>query len=259
MKKGIFTYRNDITTAQQYEYIKAAGFDSVIVWWGEEKHQHLKLARKFGLEICNVHLPFDDIRKLWIPNNSGSDDYASWLCGQINDCKNYGIEIAVIHVSRGIDTYPPNEQGLDRLKRIVENAEKAKVIIAFENLRLLDYLDYTFDHIQSDYIGFCYDSGHQNCFSPERDVLDDYKDKLIALHIADNDGNDDIHSLPYDGTVDWMAFAKKLAEIKYTGVLSLEIQQDRNPIYEKLFPREFFELSFERAKKFEDEIKRFLK
>ena len=246
MKKGIFTYRNDITLEEQYQLIKQAGFNSVMIWWGEQKDDYISLSNKYNLEICNAHLPFEDIRKLWIPDNYG-DDYALWLCKQIESLGNSGINTAVLHVSRGTDTYPCNEKGLGRIKRIVETAEKSKVKIAFENLRIIGYLDYIFKNIQSDNIGFCYDSGHHNYMSPERDLLTDFGDKLIALHLNDNMGDSDIHMLPYDGTTNWQEVTNKLISLRYDGVISLEVQQDRHIMYSNMEPSEFFRTAFERA------------
>lgn len=257
MRKGIYTYRNDITIEQQHRFIKQAGFDSVMIWWGDQKDEYIKSCAKYDLEICCAHLPFEDVRKLWLPGINDGEEYSQYLCEQISEIGIKGIPVAVMHLTKGSDTYPYNIKGIDRLKRVVDVAEKSDVKIAFENLRLTRYLDYVFDHIHSNNIGFCYDSGHQHYFSPERDVLSDFKHKLLALHIADNDGNADTHSLPYDGTVNWNAFAKILAEIQYSGVLSLEVQQDRDPIYAELSAKEFFELAFERVRRFESEIKNF--
>ena len=254
MKKGIFTYRNDITLEQQHQLIKQAGFDSIMIWWGEQKDEYLSLSNKYNLEICNAHLPFEDIRKLWTPDNNDSDEYAQWLCKQIVELGNCGVNIAVMHLSRGIDTYPCNDKGLDRLKRIVETAEKSKVKIGFENLRLIGYLDYIFENIQSDNIGFCYDSGHHNCMCPERDLLSNFGDKLIALHLDDNMGDSDIHMLPYDGTADWEKVTDKLATLNYDSVISLEVQQDRHKMYAEMEPYEFLCTAFERASKIETEL-----
>jgi sugar phosphate isomerase/epimerase len=75
-------------------------------------------------------------------------------------------------------------------------------IIALENLRKPEYLDFLFDNIKSDKLKFCYDSGHNNCFTPEIDCLGKYGDKLIALHLHDNDGTCDQHLLPFNGTME---------------------------------------------------------
>lgn len=254
MKKGIYTYRNDISLDQLHRIIHQAGFDSVMIWWGENREEYLKCAAKYNLEISNAHLPFDDISKLWIPNSSAGDEHAQWLCEQIAVLGACEIPVAVMHLTKGPATHPYNSTGLDRIKRIVESAEKSGVKIAFENLWLTNYLDYVFDNIYSENIGFCYDIGHQHYFSPERDVLNDFKNKLLALHISDNDSEKDSHSLPYDGTVNWTAFAKTLSEISYNGVLSLEVQQERNPIYANLCAQEFIELAYERVYRFENEI-----
>lgn len=255
MKKGIFTYRNDITLDEQYKLIKKAGFDSVMIWWGEEKDDYINLSNKYNIEICNAHLPFEDIRKLWVPD-TGGDDYAMWLCKQVESLGNSGIKIAVMHTSRGTDTYPCNVKGLERIKRIVETAEKSNVKIAFENLRVINYLDYIFENIKSDNICFCYDSGHHNYMSPERDLLAGFGDKLIALHLNDNMGDSDDHMLPYDGTSDWEQITDMLVSLRYDGVISLEVQQDRHVKYSNMEPYEFFCAAFEKASKIEMELLR---
>ena len=50
--------------------------------------------------------------------------------------------------------------------------------------------------------------------------------RLKLLHVHDNDAQRDRHWLPFDGVVDWKAFAKALAEEHYGGILSLEIKTD---------------------------------
>lgn len=253
MRKGIFTYRNDITLDKQYELIQKAGFDSVMIWWGEDKEDYIDLSKRYRLEICNAHLPYVDARRLWIPDNDG-DEYAQWLCDQIIDLGSHGVYVAVLHVSRGIDTSPCNEKGLERIKRIAEAAGRANVRVAVENLRLISYLDYIFSHVHSDNIGFCYDSGHHNYMSPERDLLSDFGDKLIALHLNDNMGDDDSHMLPYDGTADWDEIIDKIASTGYDSTISLEVQQERHIMYSDIEPYEFFCMAFDKALKVEKEL-----
>jgi sugar phosphate isomerase/epimerase len=59
------------------------------------------------------------------------------------------------------------------------------------------YIDNIFKNIKSDRLKFCYDSGHENCFTPGADFLAKYGDKLAALHHHDNDGSSDQHLLPF--------------------------------------------------------------
>jgi len=128
-----------------------------------------------------------------------------------------------MHVT-GSDNPPPYSQlGLDRFKQLAEKAEKAGITIALENVWRLEYLDYIFDNIKSDKLKFCYDSGHENCFTHGADCLSKYGDKLAALHLHDNDGLNDQHILPFGGNVNWDRIMTKIKELNYRGVLALEI------------------------------------
>jgi sugar phosphate isomerase/epimerase len=96
------------------------------------------------------------------------------------------------------------------------------VNVAFENLRRLGYLKYILSHVDSPRAGFCYDSGHHNCRTPNEDLLSQYGSRLMALHLHDNDGSDDQHRLPFDGTTDWSATMRRIAQSGYKGALALE-------------------------------------
>lgn len=136
---------------------------------------------------------------------------------------------AVIHGTYG-DTAPSyNQIGFDRIKRLVEVAERKGVNLALENLRQPGALDYIFSKIQSDRLGFCYDSGHENCFTKGTDFLSQYGSKLMALHLHDNDGTDDQHWLPGEGGIDWPVLMKKLKKTGYSGPNALEVE-GRSPV-----------------------------
>lgn len=70
----------------------------------------------------------------------------------------------------------------------------------------------------------CLDTGHANIVppSPAEAVKLIGKDLLMMLHVHDNKGDFDYHLLPFEGTIDWDAFAAALKEIKFDGVISLE-------------------------------------
>lgn len=87
-----------------------------------------------------------------------------------------------------------------------------------------DYLDLVFAQLASPQLKFCYDSGHENYFSPQRDLLAQYGHLLAALHLHDNPGTSDLHALPMTGTVDWPRVAQRLHQSGYPGALALEAQ-----------------------------------
>jgi sugar phosphate isomerase/epimerase len=78
--------------------------------------------------------------------------------------------------------------------------------------------------VNSPYVGICLDTGHVNVFA-EHDLGDAVRQAapyLKTLHIHDNDGKGDRHMLPYLGTANWDSFTTALAEIGYTGSMSME-------------------------------------
>ena len=54
------------------------------------------------------------------------------------------------------------------------------------------------------------------------------KDKLVTLHVHDNDGVNDLHRFPFDGVINWESFAKALSELGEDVVLSLETSASRS-------------------------------
>jgi len=243
----------DLPIKELLRLIKQAGFDGAMVWWSERngKSDYLfapRLARESGLIIENIHAPFMDCNNIWLDDLSGNE-LADLYLGMIDDCVDYEIPTIVLHISSGDETPPYGGIGLDRIKRIVDKAERRGVNIAFENLRKAEYLDYVLGNIDSPRAGFCYDSGHHNCRGyPEEDLLGKYGDRLMALHLHDNDGSGDQHLLPFDGAIDWPRAMKEIAATGYKGAIALESD---NTGYEELPPEQFLRLAFERAKKLE--------
>lgn len=237
-----------------YQLIKQVGFDGVMLWWGEmqddlnlEKHKNPDRAREQGLFIENVHAPFHGASNLWLDNIEGQD-YAERINSSIEDCAIHEIPTIVAHVSCREALPLKRKVGLNRLKKIVDTAEKKGINIAIENLRRPEYFEYIFGNIKSERLKFCFDSGHQNCRTPDYDFLSQYKDKLIAIHLHDNDGKEDQHLLPYDGTTDWGKIMRRLKEIDYKGYISLEAA---NLGYENLEnnPLAFLNIAYGRAKR----------
>jgi L-ribulose-5-phosphate 3-epimerase len=218
-----------ITSEERFQLIKAAGFDGVLLWWDDESFREtetqtsqLKLARREGLFVENIHTPFLDVNNLWLANATG-DRFENTLKQCIIDCGRHEIPTAVIHVTQSATPPSPNQIGLDRLKRLVELAESKKVNLALENLRRPEYLDYIFAKLQSDRLGFCYDAGHEHCYCRATDLLAKYGSKLMALHLHDNDGQTDQHQIPGEGTVDWPVLKVKLRQTGYSGPMALEV------------------------------------
>jgi len=230
MDLGIYTWFGfSYSFSDIIKLIKEAGFQYVMTWWGDEfenftgpKEQHPGIIRKTGLKLENVHFPFEGVNDIWEDTTAGQETFDRY-CSYIDDCKTYEIPTAVVHTTSG--DYPPpySQLGLDRFKRLIEKAEKNNVNIALENVRKPEYMDNIFKNIKSDRLKFCYDSGHENCFTPGLDFLAKYGDKLAALHLHDNDGASDQHLLPFMGNVKWERIMAHLKRLEYKGPLAFEI------------------------------------
>lgn len=166
----------------------------------------------------------------------------------VADCAAYEISTMIVHLSSGNDAPPMNLFGLDRIKRITEKAEKHGIKIALENLRNSEGLAYTLGRFDSQNLGFCYDSGHHHCRNPKEDLLTKYGSRLMALHLHDNNGIEDQHLLPFDGTIDWNKTMQKICTTDYSGPIALEVA---NHGYENLPAEEFLSTAFEKARKLE--------
>lgn len=152
-----------------------------------------------------------------------------------------------MHPINGRTHLPNSNIGVERFKKIIEAAEKFDVNIAIENQGNPEYIGLVFSNIQSNRLYFCFDSGHENFYSPHLDLLDLYGDKLIALHLHDNNGKEDAHALPFTGNVNWNKISSKLEKINYTGAIALETL---NKGFEHIeSPLEFLQIALDRAKK----------
>jgi len=230
---------------ERIKLIKDAGFQSVMTWWGEGSKEGNEVSetkpeiiRKYGLKIENAHFSFADINSIWEDTLDGQEILKRYFL-YIDDCKKFEIPTAVMHITSGEITPPYGQLGLSRFKHLVERAEKNGITIALENVRKFEYLDYLFSNIESDRLKFCYDCGHENCFTPGVDYLSKYGDKLTALHLHDNDGTGDQHMLPFSGTVQWEKVINKIKELNYNGALSLEVDAQYSSVINKYTAENF--------------------
>lgn len=81
-----------------------------------------------------------------------------------------------------------------------------------------------------DYVGVCYDSGHGNRGQGSLRQLACAKDRLISIHLHDNDGLADQHNLLFTGTVDWGSLAHIIATSAYSKCASMEVSMRNSGI-----------------------------
>lgn len=115
---------------------------------------------------------------------------------------------------------------LRSMDELIPILEKYKTRIALENMPgdTWEFQRYLLDNYPSEHFGFCFDTGHANI--ELRNQLDDcyeYRSRIIALHIHDNDGKVDGHTAPFTGTLDWKKTAAVIKDSGYNGILNFEL------------------------------------
>ena len=127
-----------------------------------------------------------------------------------------------MHLTEGLNPPAPNSLGVQSLLELVKVAEELGVTIAIENTRGNDNVPYVLSKIQSNYLGFCYDSSH-HYLSDKQDyrLLENFGERLVTTHLSDNDGLEVRHWLPGHGIIDWAMVAKNFP-FGYRGCLTLE-------------------------------------
>lgn len=260
-ERGIFMisiydwFGYDIPIKERYNLINNIGFNSVMLWWSngfgrdchevDEYRKGPQIARECGLSIENIHAPVDNQNSLW-QNNIDGKSLTDLYIKCIEDCYNFEIPTMVIHTPN--DDYTIDELGFERMKKIIEKAEKYNVNIALENMRNISNLKNIFSSIDSSRLGFCYDSGHHYSRYPNEDLLMMFGSKLMAVHLHDNNGKLGQHGLPFDGTNNWEIIMKQIVLCNYNGNIALE---PMNWEYEMMTIEEFLVEAYKRAKKLE--------
>lgn len=236
---------------ERYRIIKAAGFDSVMLWWsdgfgrGPGYQQDVERARNAGLVVENIHTPVQWQNDLSRDGQAGEDLLALYVqC--VQDCAHYQVPAMVVHLPG--DQFPLNTLGIDRLKQVTEQAERYGVRVAWENIFNTKNLARALREIDSQQTGFCYDSCHHANDPEAPELLEQYGSRLLALHLHDNGGRRGQHQLPFDGHIDWPAVMGKIAATGYAGPTSLE---PMNWDYEQLTIEEFLRSAAEKARALE--------
>jgi sugar phosphate isomerase/epimerase len=107
--------------------------------------------------------------------------------------KNYGVEIALENVP---EPYPFLMKSVEHFKRFYKEVR--------------------------DEIGLALDIGHANLNKQIELFLETFPDKIVHIHVHDNNGIEDQHLGIGYGTVNWEKIAKRLKKISYNRTVVVE-------------------------------------
>lgn len=236
---------------EQIKLMKENGFESCFLGCESPVFDDIvKTIQESGIVIETLHAPFSksrtepvcDINDMWNEGESG-DAMMARLVSCVEKAGKYNIPVIVVHLSSG--RVPPmvNSIGNERFGRLMEIAKENNVTIAYENQRMLGNIAHAFDYYQD--AGFCWDIGHESCFTPGREYMPLFGKKLVALHVQDNNGAEhgDLHLIPYDGIVDFEKAARYIAESGFEGSVMLEVLKRQSNYYDDVSPEEYYKKS----------------
>lgn len=117
-------------------------------------------------------------------------------------CRDFGVKVALENMFHW-------ESGVGIIPNVCSIAEEFR-----------DYMD----SLDSRYFTACLDIGHCGLVgeSPAHMIETLGHDHLTALHIHDNDGIHDMHTMPFTQKIDFKSVAESLRKIDYSGDLTLE-------------------------------------
>ena len=196
-----------------------------------------------GMRYETIHAPFSHINDIWVAGDGG-DEMLRELLQAVDRCREADVPVLVVHLSSGHTPPPISPIGHVRYTALVEYAAKKGVKVAFENQRKVDRLAWAFEQFgRLPHVGFCFDCGHETCFTPGAQFLPLYGDRLLCTHIHDNDGvqDHDLHILPFDGRIDFGRVTSQLRATDYRGPLTLEIHIQNSDKYTFLTTQAFLE------------------
>ncbi len=132
----------------------------------------------------------------------------------------------------GIDRFYPGKDwqlNLDSVRSLLNLARNENVTIAIENMpepfpALMKSVDdfHRFYHDLNDEIGMVLDVAHANLNNQINDFIQQFSEKIIHMHLSDNQGASDQHLGIGYGNLDWQSFAKAVKEAQYDKLLMIE-------------------------------------
>lgn len=237
---------------ESLRFIAEAGFDAADIsmasarsWellldrsdYLEEAERIRQTAEKLGLSLLQAHAPFG--------HRAEDEPAVARVIRSIEVCGVMGVPRLVIHPCFGNDRRYDQKQeeyftyNVAYYNRLRPYAEKAGVTIAIENMfvwdeqkqaiapsifstaeELLDML-----RVLDGPFTVCLDIGHTNLNAPQTAAEMIRRlgpDNLGCLHIHDNDGISDLHTLPMTQKIDFAPIFTALHDIGYRGCFTYE-------------------------------------
>jgi sugar phosphate isomerase/epimerase len=174
--------------------------------------------KAYGLQLLDLHGSVGP-EKDWASNREYERLAGLELVrNRIEMASRLGGNVVIMHAPRALPV-ASLARSLDTLEAF---AREKDVRIAIENTQNWPVVEHLLSLYDRGFLGLCYDAGHGNLSGNGLERLETLSDRLISVHLHDNDGLSDQHKLPFSGTIDWERLARILARSSYLGPISME-------------------------------------
>lgn len=184
-----------------------------------------------GMTIDSIHAPFPEGDRLFSLDETERRESVCQCEVAVEAAEGLGSPIVVIHLIQPYDIPPGKardliiDQGRRSVSALAARCEAQGVKLALENGQRADYDEVVaafLTEFDAPHVGLCYDSGHENVQGTCFRMLDRFGDRLLTLHLHDNNGSDS-HVLPFEGRIPWDLFGVTLQGLPYRGNMLLEV------------------------------------
>lgn len=185
-----------------------------------------------GITIRSVHAPFGGDCNLSDFDTEKREKAIQTHRNLLYKVAIAGVEMIIIHPGVNVrskeDMENMNSLASDSISRLIGTAEEAGVKLALENMlpghpgceirHILEILE----RVDSPSLGVCFDSGHAHVCGKMKEFMSAVGERMISIHMQDNDGTRDMHLQPPYGTIDWRAFVEVLQNVNYELPITIE-------------------------------------
>jgi sugar phosphate isomerase/epimerase len=187
------------------------------------------LSREYSIELA-YHAPQGDTWQF------GQLPFRTSLL-RLEECvtraASFGAHIMTLHVGLdGTDRVRSIRRVAKVLQVVAPRAEECGVLLCVENVfgncSVADVEDCAllFDIADAEQVHLTLDTGHANLRGCLFEMIGIFHNRLAFTHLHDNDGTQDQHLVPGNGTVDWARLMRGLTRYSYTGPLSFEVREE---------------------------------
>ena len=206
-----------------------------------------------GLSLTDLHASAGASNNWLAAQNAKRLRGVELVKNRIEMAARLGADVIILHMPAERGWFFRRARFRDALRKSMDAITRfgapRGVRIALENLSPgnFDGLARVFDSYGPESVGLCYDAGHGRLAADGLDRLERMTDRLISMHLHDNNGKADQHMLLFSGKVDWGRLARIIARSPYDKPINMEVTMK---MYDNRDASEFLAEAFETGTRF---------